>query len=102
MLQSNFDIVDEKFVGCCIAIQNLIKTRTFFRKAILIEKNIRSHDVLNFLNSIKFLDILNSNKTPNIFSTYQLKISFKHLSFARKQFLMCFKIRTSLGLKLNF
>ena len=27
----------------------------FFRKTILIEKNISSHDVLNSLNSIKFL-----------------------------------------------
>ena len=70
---------------------------------ILIEKNIRSHDVLNGLNSMKFLEILNSDKTPNIFSTYQLKITFKPLNFARKLFLMCFKIRTPLGLKhLNF
>ena len=74
----------------------------FFRKIILIEKNIRSHNVLNGLNSVKFLEIVNSNKTPNIFSTYQLKIIFKHLSFARKPFLM-FEIRTPLGLKhLNF
>ena len=33
-----------------------------------IEKDTRSHDVLNGLNSVKFLEILNSNKTPNIFS----------------------------------
>ena len=46
---------------------NLIKIGTFLQKTILIEKNIRSHDFLNDLNSIKFLEILNSNKTPNIF-----------------------------------
>ena len=80
---------------------HLIKLGTFLKKKnIFIEKNIRSHDVLNGLNSIKFLEILNSNKTPNIFSIYQLKITF---NFARKPFLMCFKIRTPLGLKhLNF
>ena len=49
----------------------------FFRKTILIEKNIRSQDVLSGLNSLKFIEILHSNKTPNIFSTYQLKITFK-------------------------
>ena len=75
----------------------------FFRKTIFIEKNIRSHDVLSCLNPIKFLEILNSSKTPNIFSTYQLKITFKPLNFVRRRFLMCFKIRTPLGLKhLNF
>ena len=47
---------------------HLIKIGTFFMKAILIEKDTRSHDVLNGLNSVKFLEILNSNKTPNIFS----------------------------------
>ena len=31
-----------------------------------------SHDVLKGLNSIKFLEILNSNKTRNVFSAYQL------------------------------
>ena len=46
------------------------------------------HDVLNGLNSIKIFDILDSNKTPNIFSTYQLKITFEHLNLARKPFLM--------------
>ena len=103
MPKSNFDLVDGKYVGCCIAVQNfrkfcsslsrakrranidfricskicfvqvqfmclpnlhttlkehLIKIGTFFRKTILIEKNIRSHDVLNGLNSIKFLEIV--------------------------------------------
>ena len=83
--------------------RHLIKIGTFLQKNIFFEKNIRSHDVLNGLNSIKFLEMFNSNKTPNIFSTYQLKITFKHLNFARKPFLMCFKIRTPLGLKrLNF
>ena len=80
-----------------------LKSEHFFRKTILIEKNICSHDVLNGLKSIKFLEILNSNKTPNIFSTCQLKITFKPLNFVCKPFLMCFKICTPVGLKhLNF
>ena len=70
---------------------------------MFIEKSIRSHNVLSGLNSIKFLEILSSNKTLNIISTYQLKITFKPLNFVLKAFLMCFKIRTPLGLKqLNF
>ena len=48
---------------------HLIKIGTFLRKTILIEKNICSHNVLNGLNSIKFLEILNSNETPNILNT---------------------------------
>ena len=92
MFKSNFDLVHEKFVGCCIAVQH-----------IYVRKNIRSHDVLSGLNSIKFLEILNSNKTSNTFSTYQIKITFKPLNFVRKSFLTCFKKRTLLGLKhLNF
>ena len=63
---------------------------------------MRSHDVLSGLNSIKFLEILNSNKTPNIFSTYQFKITFKPLNFVRKPFLMCFKIRTPLGIEYKY
>ena len=60
-------------------------------------ENISSHDLFKGLNSIKFLEIFNSNKTPNIFSIYQLKITFK------KPFLMCSKIRTPIGFKhLNF
>ena len=76
---------------------HLINIGTFLQKTILIEKNIRLSNVLNGLNSIKFLEILNSNKTPNILTTYKLKITFKHLNFARKPFLMCFKIRPPLG-----
>ena len=49
---------------------------------ILIYILICSHHILNGLNSIKFLKILSSDKTPNIFSTYQLKNTFKHLNFA--------------------
>ena len=49
---------------------HLIKIGTFLQKNDSYrETNIRSHDVLNGLNSIKFLEILDSNKTPNIFST---------------------------------
>ena len=70
---------------------HLIKFGTFLQeKGFLLRKNIRSHDVLNGLNSLEFLEILNSNKTSNIFPTYQLKITFKHLNFVRKPFLMCF------------
>ena len=54
---------------------------------------------MNSLNAIKFLEILNSNKTPYIFSIYRLKNTFKPLNFVPKPFLMCFKIRTLLGLK---
>ena len=83
---------------------HLIEIGTFLqKKRFLLRKNIRSHDVLNGLNSIKFLEILNSNKTPDKFSIYQVRITFKHLSFVRKAFLMCFRIHTPLGLKhLNF
>ena len=42
-----------------------------------LQKHIRSHDILNGSNLIKFLEILKSNKTPNIFSTNGLKITFK-------------------------
>ena len=67
-------------------------------------ENITSHDFFKGLNSIKFLEIFNSNKTPNIFSIYQLKIStFKYSNFVRKPFLMCPKIRIPIGFKhLNF
>ena len=43
------------------------KLELFFRKSILISKNINSQDVLKGLNSTKFLEILHSNKTPNKF-----------------------------------
>ena len=66
-------------------------------------ENTSLHDLFKGLNSIKFLEIFNSDKTPNIFSIYQLKITFKHSNFVRKPFLMCPKIRTPIGFKhLNF
>ena len=46
------------------------------RKSILIWKKINSQDVLKGLDSSKFLEILNSNKTPNEFSTTNLKGTF--------------------------
>ena len=46
----------------------------------------------------KFQKILNSNKTPNIFSTYQLKITFKPLNFAQKPFYV-FQNAHTLGFK---
>ena len=70
---------------------HLIKIGIFLQKTILIEKNTCLHDVLNGLNSIKFLEILNSNKKPNIFCTYQLKITFKPLNFVRKPFFNVFQ-----------
>ena len=80
-----------------------LKLELVFRKTFLIKENISSHDILKGLNSIKFLKILNSNKTPKIFSIYQLKITFKHSNFVRKPFSMCAKIRTPVGFKhLNF
>ena len=68
--------------------RHLIKIRTFLKKlkSILIWKNINSQDVLKGLDSIKFLEILHSNKTPNKFSNHQLKIAFKHPNFVRKPF----------------
>ena len=41
---------------------------------------------LKGLDSTKFLQILHSNKTPNKFSTRQLKIAFKHPNFVREAF----------------
>ena len=51
------------------------------------------------LDSTKFLEILKSNKTPNKFSTDQLKIAFKHKNFVREPFQICSKIRIPLHLK---
>ena len=68
--------------------RHLIKIRTFLKelKSILIWKNINSQDVLNGLESTKFLEILHSNKTPNKCSNHQLKIAFKHPNFVRELF----------------
>ena len=41
------------------------------------------------LNTTKFLEILHSNKTPNKFSSNQLKIAFKHLNFVREPIKIC-------------
>ena len=71
VFKSNFDLADGK---------------QFFRKTIVFEKNLQSHAFLNGLNSTKFLEIVDSNKTPNIFSTYKLKITFKHLIYAQAIF----------------
>ena len=42
-------------------------------------------DVLNGLDSRTFSEILYSNTTRDKFSIYRVKITFKHLSFARKR-----------------
>ena len=46
-----------------------------------------TRDVLNGLDSSKFSEILYSNTTPDKFSIYLVKITFKHLSFVRKAYL---------------
>ena len=66
--------------------RHLIKIRTFLRKVDSQLGNINSQDVLKGLDSTKFLEILHSNKTPNKFSSYQLKIAFKHPNFVREPF----------------
>ena len=82
---------------------HLIKNGTFLQKSDSYSEKYTFARRFEWLKLIKFLEILNSNKTPNIFSTYQLKITFKPLNVVRKPFLLCFKIRTPLGLKhLNF
>ena len=59
--------------------------------------------VLKGLHSTKFLEILKSNKTPNKFSTDELKITLKHKNFVRGPFQICSKLRIPLDLKhLNF
>ena len=66
-------------------------------------KNTNFQDVLKGLDSTKFLEILKSNKTPNKFSTEQLKITFRHQNFVHEPFQICLKIRIPLDLKhLNF
>ena len=84
--------------------EHLIKIGTFLQKNdSYCEKYTFARRFEWLLNSIKFLEILNGNKTPDKFSIYQVRITFKHLSFVRKAFLMCLRIRTPLGLKhLNF
>ena len=65
----------------CICIQlpreMQLKLELFFTKTILIKTNTSSRSVLTVLNPSKFLEILNSDKTPNKFSTNQLKVTFK-------------------------
>ena len=79
---------------------HLIKIEHFFRKTILIKKK---YTFARRFEWLKLNQISNSNKTPDISSTYQLKITFKPLNFVGKPFLMCFKIRSPLSLKhLNF
>ena len=66
--------------------RHLIKIRTFLKKVDSYLQNINSQDVLKGLDSIKFLEILHSNKTPNKFSKNRLKIAFKHPNFVREPF----------------
>ena len=67
----------------------LIKIRTFLRKIYFYLEKYNLQDVLMGLHSIKFLEILKSNKTRNKFSTDQLKIAFKHQNFVHEPFQMC-------------
>ena len=66
--------------------RHLIKIRTFLKKIDSYLGKVNSHDVLKDLNSIKFLEILRSNKTPDKLSSDQLKIAFKHPNFVREPF----------------
>ena len=60
-------------------------------------------DVFNGLDLSKFSEILYSNTTTYKFSIYQVKITFKHPSFARKAYLTCRKRHNSPGIEvLNF
>ena len=61
------------------------------RKANFAKKYGSSRDVLNGLDSSKFSEIFYSYTTPDKFSLYQVKITFKHLSFVRKAYLTCRK-----------
>ena len=66
-------------------------------------ENINSQDVLKGLDFNKCFQILKGNKTPNKFSTDQLKITFKYLNFVREPFWTCSKIHTLVDFKhLNF
>ena len=49
------------------------------------------------IDSTKFLEILQSNKTPNKFWIDHLKITFKCLNFVCEAFKICSKIRTPPG-----
>ena len=114
MLESNFHLMDRKFIECCIAVWNvanfpirrknqlcacliyacpylhaalkrhLIKIRIFVKKIDKEKKNTNSQDVLKGLDSTKFLEILKSNTTPHKFSADQLKITFKRPNFVRE------------------
>ena len=60
-------------------------------------------DVLNGLDSSKFSEILYSNTTPDKFSIYLVKITFKHLSFVRNAYLNGHKRQNPSGIEvLNF
>ena len=58
---------------------------------------MNSQDVLKCLDSTKFLEILQSKKTPNKFWIDHLKITFKCLNFVCEAFKICSKIRTPSG-----
>ena len=81
-----------------------IKTIGSHLKHAQIKANFaKNMDVLNGLDSSKFSEILYSNATPNKFSIYQVKITFKHLSFVRKAYLYCRKRQNPPGNEvLNF
>lgn len=60
---------------------------TFYYILWLYLEKQSSRGVLKDLNTGKCLEVLNSNKTPNTFSIYQLKFT-KHVNFVRKPFLI--------------
>ena len=60
-------------------------------KANFAKKIWKLRDVLNGLDSSKSSKISYSNTTPDRFAICQVKITFKHLRFARKAYLTCRK-----------
>ena len=83
--------------------RHLIKIRNFLRKIDSYLEKYKFARCFEWLRLDHFLEILKSNKTPNKFSTDQLKITFKHQNFVREPFQICSKIRIPLDLKhLNF
>ena len=66
-----------------------LKLDLFLRITTLNSKNASLHGVLKDLNLRKYLEILNSNKTPNKFYIYRLKITFKPSNIVCNPFLMC-------------
>ena len=66
--------------------RHLIKIRTFLKKIDSYLEKYKFARRLKGLEWTKFLEIFNTNKTPNKFLNHQLKIAFKHPNFVREPF----------------